>query len=100
MLRADTTFVLRAMGEPDATCQTSMNFSTDRFGNLCELEVAIPTAEYTKITSGAALTPHPARAKKGYEWRVRDNETPCTGPGHSEQRLKTDPKKDEVQTHE
>jgi hypothetical protein len=75
MLRADTTFVLRAKGQPDVTCQLSKNFYTDRFRNLCELEVAIPAAEYAKMASGVAYTLHPANAKEGYEWRVRDSVT-------------------------
>ena len=44
MRRSDRTFVLRAKGQPDVSCQISMNFYT-RARKLCELEVIIPPAD-------------------------------------------------------
>jgi hypothetical protein len=72
MRRADTHFVLRAKGRPDVACQVSMNFYTDHSRNLCELEVAIPPAEYAKMARGVAYSLHPVNGKKGYEWKVRE----------------------------
>jgi hypothetical protein len=75
MRRADTSFVLRAKGQPDVSCQISMNFYTDRSRNLCELELVIPAAAYGKMASGVAYSLHPVNGKKGYEWTVRDGLT-------------------------
>lgn len=75
MKRADTNFVLRAKGKPDVTCQISMNFYTHHSRNLCELEVVIPSAEYSKMVAGTAYSLHPVNGKKGYEWKVRDGLT-------------------------
>jgi hypothetical protein len=72
MRRADTSFVLRAKGQPDVSCQISMSFYTQHSRNLCELEVIIPAAEYAKMATGVAYTLHPANGKKGYEWKVRE----------------------------
>jgi RNA polymerase sigma factor (sigma-70 family) len=75
MRRADTNFVLRAKDKPDVPCQISMSFYTNHSRNLCELEVVIPSAEYSKMVSGVAYSMHPVNGKKGYEWKVRDGVT-------------------------
>jgi RNA polymerase sigma factor (sigma-70 family) len=75
MRRADLGFVLRAKGRPDVACRVSMNFYTDRSRNLCELEVVIPVAAYAKMAKGVAYTLHPANARKGYAWKVREGVT-------------------------
>jgi hypothetical protein len=72
MRRADTSFVLRAEGQPDVPCQVSMNFYTHRSRNLCELEVVIPAADFARMARGVAYTLHPANEKKNYQWKVRD----------------------------
>jgi hypothetical protein len=75
MRRADTNFVLRAKDQPDVSCKISMNFYTHRSQNLCELEVVIPSAEYSKMAAGVVYNLHAANGKKGYEWKVRGGVT-------------------------
>jgi hypothetical protein len=75
MRRADTRFALRAKGQPDVSCQISMNFYTHRSRNLCELEVVIPAAEYAKMKKGVDYTLHPVNAVADYQWRVKDGLT-------------------------
>jgi Transglutaminase-like superfamily len=72
MRRADRNFLLQAKGQPDVSCQVSMNFYTHRSRNLCELEVVIPPSEYAKMAKGVEYTLHPVNGKKGYEWKVRE----------------------------
>jgi hypothetical protein len=72
MLRSDRNFVLRAKGQPDVSCQISMNFVSGGPQKLCELEVLIPPAEYDKMARGVAYTLHPANGKQRYEWKVRE----------------------------
>ncbi len=72
MRRADRTILLRAKGQPEVSCQASMNFYTHHSRNLCELEIVIPAAEYAKMTKGA-YTLHPVNGQKGYEWKVRED---------------------------
>jgi hypothetical protein len=67
--------VLRAKGQPDLSCEITMNFWTKPPAQLRELEVIIPPAAYAKMAKGVAYTLHPANGKKGYEWRVRDGLT-------------------------
>ena len=71
MWRSDRSFVLRAKGQPDVSCQISMNFFTLNSRNLRELEVIIPAADYAKMTKGVAYTLYPVNGKKGYEWKVQ-----------------------------
>jgi Transglutaminase-like superfamily len=75
MRRADRNFVLRAKGQPDVACLVTMDFITDTSRNLCELDVAIPAADYAKMVKNVAYTLHPVNGKKGYEWKVRDGLT-------------------------
>jgi hypothetical protein len=75
MRRSDTSFVLRAKGQPDVSCQVSMNFYTHRSRNLCELEVIISPAEHAKLASDVAYTLHPTNRKEGYAWKVREGLT-------------------------
>ncbi len=75
MRRSDRRFVLRAKGQPDVSCQMSMNFVAGGPRKLRELEVIIPAADYPKMAKGAAYTLHPANGKRGYEWKVRDGLT-------------------------
>jgi hypothetical protein len=72
MRRADKRFVLQAQGQPDVSCQLSLNFYTNRPRHLCELEVIIPAAEYARMARGVAYTLHPVNGKKGYEWKLGD----------------------------
>jgi RNA polymerase sigma factor (sigma-70 family) len=72
MRRADRNFLLRAKGQPDVSCQISMNFYTHRSRHLCELEVVIPSSEYAKMARGVQYTIHPLNGKKGYEWKVHE----------------------------
>jgi hypothetical protein len=71
MRRSDRSFVLRAKGQPDISCEISMNFFTLNSRNLRELEVIIPAANYAKMTKGVAYTLHPVNGRKGYEWKVQ-----------------------------
>jgi hypothetical protein len=75
MRRADTSFVLRAKGQPNVPCRISMNFYTDHSRNLCELEVIVPAAEYARMARGVAYALHPTNGRKGYEWKIRDGLT-------------------------
>lgn len=72
MQQAHRSFVLRAKGQRDVSCQVSTNFFTMRSRNLCELEVIIPPAEYAKMAQGVVYTLHAVSSKKGYEWKVAD----------------------------
>jgi hypothetical protein len=72
MRRSDRNFVLRDTGQPDVSCQISMNSVTDASRKLRELEVIIPAAEYAKMAKGVAYTLHPINDKKGYEWKVHE----------------------------
>ncbi len=72
MRRADLGFVLRAKDKPDVLCQISKSFYTLHSKNLCELEVVILPAEYSKMDAGVAYSLHPTNGKKGYEWKVRE----------------------------
>jgi hypothetical protein len=49
-----------------------VNFYTHRSRKLCELEVVMSGAEYAKMARGVAYALHPANARKGYQWAVRD----------------------------
>jgi RNA polymerase sigma factor (sigma-70 family) len=71
MWRADRRFVLLAPGEPDVSCQISMNFVTNESRRLCELEFVIPAPAFAAMAKGVAYTLHPVNGKKGYEWTVR-----------------------------
>src|SRR5262249_25064512 len=75
MRRADKKFVLRAKGQPDVSCEVTMNFYTHHSKNHCELEVTIPSAEISKMASKVTYTLHPVNGKKGYEWKVADGVT-------------------------
>jgi hypothetical protein len=75
MRRADRNFLLRAKGRPNVACQLSMGFVTRASQNLRELEVLIPAADFAKMARGVPYTLHPANAKKGYTWKVRDGLT-------------------------
>jgi hypothetical protein len=75
MRRADRDFLLKAEGEPDVSCQISMNFYTQRSRTLCELEVVIPPAVYATMAKGVDYALHPLNARKEYQWTVRDGLT-------------------------
>ena len=75
MRRSDRNFVLRAQGQPDVSCQISMNFFTWASKNLRELEVLIPAADYARMVRNVAYTLHPVNNTKGFAWRVRDGLT-------------------------
>lgn len=75
MQRADRNFVLRAKGRPDVPCQVSTSFYTHRSRNLCELEVVVPSAEFTKLVKETAYTLHPVNTVAGYRWEVKDGVT-------------------------
>jgi RNA polymerase sigma factor (sigma-70 family) len=75
MRRADPNFVLRAKGQPDVACQLSMSFVTHVSRKLCELEVVIPSAQYSKMAAGVAYTLHPVNGKKEHVWKVREGVT-------------------------
>lgn len=72
MRRSDRHFVLKARGRPDVPCQVSMNFYTGGPEKLCELEVVIAPAAYSKMASGVPYSLHPLNGKKGHRWKVRD----------------------------
>jgi hypothetical protein len=75
MRRADPNFVLRAKGQPDVACQLSMSFYTHVSRKLCELEVVIPSAQFSKMAAGVAYTLHPVNGKKEHVWKVREGVT-------------------------
>jgi hypothetical protein len=72
MRRADRKFVLRAKDHPDMACEVSMNFYTHRSKGVCELEVVIPSAEYSKIAFGVEYALMPVNEREGYRWKVLD----------------------------
>jgi hypothetical protein len=72
MRHSDREFILKAKGRPEVSCRVTMNSVAGGAGNLRELEVIIPPAEYAKMATGVAYTLHPANGKTGSEWKVRD----------------------------
>jgi hypothetical protein len=75
MRRADKNFVLRAKGQPALHCHLSMGFVTQSSWKVRELEVIIPTAQYSQMVKGVEYTLHPLNSNKRYEWKVRDGVT-------------------------
>jgi hypothetical protein len=73
MRRADRRFVLRAKDQPDMACEVSMNFFTHRSKGVCELEVVIPSGEYSKMAFGVEYALEPVNDREGYRWKVLDN---------------------------
>jgi hypothetical protein len=71
MRRSDPTFILRAQGQPDLSCQVTMSFFTNASQRLRELEVLIPPADYARMAKGVPYTLHAVNGKNGYEWQVK-----------------------------